>query len=278
MEAYNPSQELAVDESMVKYKGRVRGKVHMPKKPIKWGFKLWWCLCACCGYLCNFQLYEGRKMDLVAGKKVSEKGLVKRVVKGLVEPFDGSNHVLYCDNYYSSGPLEEELARKKIYFAGTIRKNTKGFPESLKSVKLPKGTYVAETVGDLCYYVFHDRKVVRLVTNAFPEHMDSPVARLHPEGVLRKQSVPPILPAYNKYMCAVDRINQLGKNYDFDRKSRRFWLRLMNRLFNIAVNNAYILYRHSCKRHRVTPKDALAFRLELVHCLLDKVGLRRGLQ
>ena len=32
----------------------------------------------------------------------------------------------------------------------------------------------------------------------------------------------------------------------------------------------------SCKRHRVTPKDALAFRLELVHCLLDKVGLRRG--
>ena len=25
-----------------------------------------------------------------------------------------------------------------------------------------------------------------------------------------------------------------------------------------------------------TPKDVLAFRLELVHCLLDKVGLRRG--
>ena len=105
----------------------------------------------------------------------------------------------------------------------------------MKSVKLPKCSYVAETVGDLCYYVFHDRKVVRLVTNAFPEHMDSPVARLHPEGVLRK-NVPPILPAYNKYMCAVDRTNQLGKNYDLDRKSRHFLLRLMNRLFNIAVN------------------------------------------
>ena len=35
LEAYNPSQELAVDESMVKYKGRVGGKAHMPKKPIK---------------------------------------------------------------------------------------------------------------------------------------------------------------------------------------------------------------------------------------------------
>ena len=139
LEAYNPSQELAVDESMVKYKGRVTGKVHMPKKPIKWGFKLWCCSYSCCGYLCNFQLYEGQKMDLVTGKKVSEKGLVKRAVKDLVEPFDESNHVLYCDNYYSSGPLVEQLTRKKIYLAETIRKNAKGFPKSLKSVKLPKG-------------------------------------------------------------------------------------------------------------------------------------------
>ena len=47
---------------------------------------------------------------------------------------------------------------------------------------------------------------------------------------------------------------------------------------NITINNAYILYRHSCKRHRVTPNDALAFRLESVDCLLDEVGLGRGLE
>ena len=90
-----------------------------------------------------------------------------------------------------------------------------------------------------------DRKVVTCTCykiNAFPEHMDSPVARLHPEGVLRKQNVPSMLPAYNKYMCAVDRTNQLGKTiYDLDRKSRRFWLRLMNRLFKHNI----ILYRHN---------------------------------
>ena len=28
---YNPGQELSVDEGMVKYKGRAKGKVHMPK-------------------------------------------------------------------------------------------------------------------------------------------------------------------------------------------------------------------------------------------------------
>ena len=60
---------------------------------------------------------------------------------------------------------------------------------------------------------------VVVVVVTFPEHMVSLVARLRPEGVLRKQNVPPILPAYNKYMCAVDRTNQFEKNYDLDRKS-----------------------------------------------------------
>ena len=136
---------------------------------------------------------------------MSEKGLVKRVVKDLVQPFGGLNVV----------PAK---------YIKKIRKNARGFPESLKSVKLPKGSYVAGRVGNLCYYVFHDRKVVRHV---FPEHMhtpiahlqtpiahlqtpiahlqtptahlQTPIARLQTEGILRKQSVPPILPAYNKF-------------------------------------------------------------------------------
>ena len=39
-EQYSPGQELSVDEGMVKYKGRAGGKVVMPRKPIKKGFKI----------------------------------------------------------------------------------------------------------------------------------------------------------------------------------------------------------------------------------------------
>ena len=49
---YSPSQELSVDEAMIKYKGHIRVKVCMPNKPIKAGFKVW-CCCSCCGYLCT---------------------------------------------------------------------------------------------------------------------------------------------------------------------------------------------------------------------------------
>ena len=138
----------------------------------------------------------------------------------------GVNHVLYCDNFYSSRPLVDSLARDRILFVGTIKKNAKGFPAVLKSAKPPKGSYLLETVEGKSYFVFHDHREVCFVTNVFPERMDAPVARLQPEGVLRYQSVPLLLPAYNKFMGGVDRTDQLRKTYVFDRKSKHYWLRL----------------------------------------------------
>ena len=58
-----------------------------------------------------------------------------RVVKDLVRPFVGLNHVIYCDNFYSSGPLVDLLAKDSIFLAGTIKKCARGFPVSLKGVK-----------------------------------------------------------------------------------------------------------------------------------------------
>ena len=86
-----PGQELSVDEAMIKYKGHARGKVRMPKKPVKKIFKVWCCCCSCCGYLCTFQVYEGRPMDPGSGKSVTEKGMVSRVVKDSTLLFSGSN-------------------------------------------------------------------------------------------------------------------------------------------------------------------------------------------
>ena len=34
---------------------------------------------------------------------------------------------VYMDNYFTSGPLVEELALDKIYVAGTIKQRTVGF-------------------------------------------------------------------------------------------------------------------------------------------------------
>lgn len=274
---YSPGQEMSVDEAMIKYKGHVkRGKVHMPKKPIKVGFKIWCSSCSCCGYLCAFQVYEGQPIDSSTGEKVPEKGMTMRVVQDLLSPFSDLNHVVYMDNFFTSGPLVDALAEMGIYTAGTIQQRACGFPSGLKDVKLPVGSYVAQSVGKTCYYTFRDRKLVSFVTNAFPETMDSKVARVPPKGnVLKYQSVPPVLPAYNKYMGAVDRLSQVRRTYGFDRKSKRYWIRAFMQFFDYAVNNACILYKHDCKRCQVKPMELLTFRLKLQRLLLRDTRCRR---
>ena len=182
---------------MVKYKGRKGGKIEMPRKPVKVGFKVWSCSCSCCSYLCSFHVYNGRLTDS-SGNKVSEKGLVSRVVNDLVEPFHGDCHVVYMDNFYTSGPLIHELAKHKTYVVGTIKQSAAGFQSELKSVKLAKGEYIAKTVDGVRYFVFSDRQLVCFATNVFPESMPDPVFRVQADGTLCAQLVPPLLPAYNQ--------------------------------------------------------------------------------
>ncbi len=92
---YYPSQEVSVDESMVRFKGRTSLKQYMPLKPIKRGIKIWCCSCASTGYLCTFQIYTGAGIT-------PERGLAQRVVKVRVVPeYSGKNHVVYADNYFN---------------------------------------------------------------------------------------------------------------------------------------------------------------------------------
>ena len=78
-------------------------------------------------------------------------------------------------------------------------------------------------------------------------------------------------------MGGVDRTDQFRKSYGLDRKSRRSWIRLFFQILDYTVNNAYLLYKHSCKRHKAKPKDLLQLCMELVHLLLEEVGQQRGI-
>ena len=57
--AYAPRKELSVDESMIRFKGRIAFRQYMPKKPTKWGIKDF-CLCeAKTGYCIKAMTYTG---------------------------------------------------------------------------------------------------------------------------------------------------------------------------------------------------------------------------
>ena len=104
---YVPHKELSVDEAMVGFKGRLSWLQYMPAKPTKWGMKVWECCDATNGYCCSFQVYTGKE------KQVRERGLGHRVVVDLVRPYFGRGYHVYFDNFFTSVPLVQELARHR---------------------------------------------------------------------------------------------------------------------------------------------------------------------
>ena len=124
---YSPSENLAVDEAMIPFKGRIGFKQYIPSKPTKWGIKVWSLADSSNGFLCNFNVYTGA--SLVGGGNAIES-----LVLNLMVPFEAKYHRLWMDNYFTSFPLLEKLKDKGIYASGTVRWNRVGFPVSLKGV------------------------------------------------------------------------------------------------------------------------------------------------
>jgi hypothetical protein len=58
--SYQPSQNIAVDECMVKSKHRSGIRQYMKNKPIKWGIKLWVLEDSSNGYTIDFNVYIGK--------------------------------------------------------------------------------------------------------------------------------------------------------------------------------------------------------------------------
>lgn len=120
---YHPHHEQAVDEAMIKDKGRTSLKQYMPMKPIKRGIKMWCRADSTNGYLCDFDMYTGKSQQGV------QHGLGYSVVTKLCASIKGNWYSIFCDNVFTSYKLIEDLyVDYKILCCGTLRQGRKEFP------------------------------------------------------------------------------------------------------------------------------------------------------
>ena len=127
---YHPYKHVAVDERMVKSKGRFTCKQYVRMKPVKWGFKLWVLSDSYNGYTWNFEVYRGKE-----GETISSNGLGYDVVIKMVSGLENQGYIVYTDNFYSSSALFLELQRQKFGAVGTIATNRRGCPDALEGQK-----------------------------------------------------------------------------------------------------------------------------------------------
>jgi hypothetical protein len=172
---FGPSKNLSVDEAMIHYDGHLSWKQYLPKKPIKWGIKLW-CLCdSRTGYCVAFIVYTG-----AAGNGDVTLDLGYKVVMKLMTKYLLRHHHVYADNYFTSVHLAEDLLQADTYMCGTTRSTRKEFPKTLALAYVPQGQSVKWTREDSSVMVckWHDKRdICMIATNSAGDNEDIPVRR-----------------------------------------------------------------------------------------------------
>jgi len=235
---YEPSENLALDESMVLFRGRLVFRQYIKNKRHKYGIKLYM-LTESGGLVHRIMIYSGQGNDTSDDFTHTEYVVVK-----LMEGLTGCGRSLYMDNYYNSVKLAHILLTKKTYCTGTLRGNRKGNPKEITLKKLKVGESVGKyTKEGVCVMKWRDRREVLAISS---EHTNDLVEVTNRRGDQKLK--PKAVSMYNKYMSGIDRQDQMLSYYPCERKTVRWYKKIGIHFFQLFLLNAYYLYVENVKK------------------------------
>lgn len=257
---YDPTRYQSIDESMIRFKGRSSLKQYLPMKPIKRGYKVW-VRADQFGFVCEFQIYTGK----VNGKP--EKFLGERVVKDLSRDLEHKNYFFYFDNFFTTIQLMLDLKSSGILACGTVRKDKKDLPKNQKKDKdMSAGDSEYRTsYKGISWLKWNDKKPVHFLSNAHDPSIISQTNRRQKDGTLKEVNCPQMAKDYNLYMGCVDKADMLKSYYEINRKSKKWWHRILWHLLDVTLVNAFIIYCQLFSQSKMKLKN---FRLSVVDSLI----------
>jgi len=263
-EMYTPRRELSVDETILKFKGRLSIKQYIKIKPVKWGIKLFTLAESTTGYVLNLVPYVGKRDD-------TNKSKTTQTVLDVSCHYLNLGHHIFFDNYYTSIELMKALFAEKTLCCGTINMNRVGLPLDVKKKcpavkKLKRGESLKRMQGNILAVTWMDTRVVNLLCN-IPDCLgDNPVHRREKKtGAQITVSRPQAIELYNRYMGGVDLSDQRISTYRRHMKSLTWYLQIFFHLVELSAVQAYLLHR---ELHPGTTVTQHAFLLSLIDGLI----------
>ncbi|XP_028396032.1 piggyBac transposable element-derived protein 2-like [Dendronephthya gigantea] len=278
----SPSENQCVDEIMVAFKGRSILKQYLPKKPKKWGFKLW-ARCSSTGFLHVFDIYQGKGTGMDDNDNVPDCGLGGNVVLKLCSALPSDrNFKVFADNFFSNFAMVSELEKRGLHYVGTINSNRlHGAPlKSEKELKKEgRGAHdsVVETTKNLSLVRWFDNKCVTMISSYIgAEEVDS--VRRYDRSKKEHVNVerPSLIGVYNKSMGGVDLMDMLCTLYKYQLRSKRWYLYIFYHTLTIALVNAWLLYRRDCKALDVRVMPLRKFQAMVAAALCNVKKSQRG--
>ncbi|XP_037048078.1 piggyBac transposable element-derived protein 3-like [Bradysia coprophila] len=279
---------LSIDEQMIPMRGRAtKGvKQFVKNKPkIRWGIKNL-VLCGKSGLAYDFICYQGSTTEFDQ-KMLSTFGSGATMVLHLANRIEGVGHKLFFDNYFSTFPLFQILAQKKIYATGTIRLDRFSKPPFSTDSEMKKiGRGCSEEVvcsdRSVVCVKWYDNKCVALASNYVGVGTPDKAYRFD-KNSNQKISIdrPEIVQKYNMNMGGVDLMNQMISYYRIFIRSKKWTLRMVSHFIDFSIVQSWIEYKIHCKRAEVPQRqimDLLAFRMKLAKQLIyfEQTGKRNA--
>lgn len=270
---YLPEQNIALDESLLLWKGRLSFAQLISNKAAKVGIKSYELCESRTGYLWKMIIYSGKgqpQLDEDHGDETNEtnepQGATSQIVFNLVRPLFNKGHSLVMDNFYNSPLLSRALKAKKTDTMGTLRLNREFVPDSLKNKtksNMRTGEVCCSQTEDLSIVVWKDSNIVSLISTYHPAE----VAGKEKYGYYKYK--PKVVLDYNSSMGGVDKKDQLLQAFPVERVRNSVWYKkLFRRLLNVSINNANVIYGH-LPTNKISTRD---FRMQLADQILRKHG------
>lgn len=256
-EGMYPFENVALDESLILFKGRLSFRQYIPSKRHRFGIKFFVVADCETGYILDFLIYTGAPNDM----KVFDEDLKKggNIVMTLLEPYFNKGHTLYIDNWYTSPILAYTLFDKKTNVCGTVK------PTRLYMPTFPKNI----DVGDVKYFStdrlltlrWQDKKEVTMLTSC---HTADKKKRVNKRGI--EVEKPECIFDYNQYMGAIDRSDMLLSSTESVRKTTKWYKKIFFHLLDVSVLNAHSTYKTKTGEHI----SLLDFQTQLVKEIFEK--------
>ncbi|CAG4978267.1 unnamed protein product [Parnassius apollo] len=235
------------DEQICSTKARNMLKRYNPKKPHKWGYKLY-VLSGVSGFAYTIEIESGK--ENVVRPDEPDLGASSNVVVLL----EGIEY------------LTASCRQKK-----EIMKKDRGYSEE----------YIADVNGvDVSTVVWKDNKLVTLASTFAGLNPISEVRRYDKKNS-RYINIPRpnVVSEYNRHMGGVDLVDSIMGIYKIKLRSKRWQMRLFYHFLDLTMANAWLFYKRVCKYKNIPNKTIMAsadFRLEIAETLC-KMGVKTGL-
>ncbi len=169
----------------------------------------------------------------------------------LIEILDNHlNYKLFFDNWFSSPNLVDDLKKRGFQSISTVQINRVPncvFSLSIKDfVKSGRGQFeeLVNKRNNIVLVRWNDNKPVHLISSYIGSQPVQKISRWIKEQCMRSMvNCPKIVTIYNKNMGGVDLADMLASLYRIDRKSKKYYTRIVYYLLSVCVNNAWILHK-----------------------------------